>query len=174
MPLSAASNYWFNRQRCHIVKFYLEFCHMFILSPIKCMKHKLHSISNARSVTHLVNLSISSSSSNLYFSYYGRNYGFDYVMNNAFKPYLFNILSCSLKQFINFFPFSFCHYFMYPNNNLHKKLAVSEILNNLSLSLFWGPYSYNMCTCWVAIWSNSLNFFFLFFFFLSLFYVPQQ
>lgn len=67
-------------------------------------------------------------------------------MNNAFKPYLFIILSCSLKQFINiFFPF-FYHYFMYPNNNLHQKLAFSEILNNVSLSFFWGPYSYIMCT----------------------------
>ena len=77
LPLSAASYYWLNRQRCHIVKFYLEFCLMMILSPIKCMKHKLHSISNARSLTHLVNLSISNSSSCLHFSYYGRNYGFD-------------------------------------------------------------------------------------------------
>ena len=33
------------------------------------------------------------------------------------------------------FSFFFCHYFMYPNNNLHQKLAVSEILNNVSLSL---------------------------------------
>ena len=77
LPFSAANNNWFNRQRCHIVKFYLEFCLMMILSPIKRMKHKLHSISNARSLTHLVNLSISSSSSRLHFSYYGRNYGFD-------------------------------------------------------------------------------------------------
>ena len=60
-------------------------------------------------------------------------------MNNAFKPYLFIILSCSLKQFINFFfPFLFCHYFMYPNNNLHQKLAINEILNNVSLSLSFG------------------------------------
>ena len=77
LPLSAASYYWLNRQRCHILEFYLEFCLMMILSPIKCMKHKLHSISNARSLTHLVNLSISNSSSCLHFSYYGRNYGFD-------------------------------------------------------------------------------------------------
>ena len=77
LPLSVASNNWFNRQRCHILEFYLEFCLMMILSPIKCMKHKLHSISNAHSLTHLVNLSISSSSSSLHFSYYGRNYGFD-------------------------------------------------------------------------------------------------
>ena len=75
--LLAASNNWFNRQRSHIVKFFLEFCLMMILNPIKCMKHKLHSISNARSLTHLVNLSISSSSSSLHFSYCGRNYGFD-------------------------------------------------------------------------------------------------
>ena len=77
LPLSVASNNWFNRQRCHILEFSLEFCLMMILSPIKCMKHKLHSISNAHSLTHLVNLSISSSSSSLHFSYYGRNYGFD-------------------------------------------------------------------------------------------------
>ena len=77
LPLSAASNNWFNCQRWHIEKFYLEFCHMIILSPIKRIKHKLHSISNARSLTHLVNLSISSSSSRLHFSYYGRKYGFD-------------------------------------------------------------------------------------------------
>ena len=75
--LLAASNNWFHRQRCHIVKFYLEFCLLIILSPIKRMKHKLHSISNACSLTHLVNLSISSSSSRLHFSYCGRNYGFD-------------------------------------------------------------------------------------------------
>ena len=81
-------------------------------------------------------LSISSSSSSLHFSYYGRNYGFDSVINNGFESYLFIILSCSFKQFINFFSFFFfCHYFMYPNNNLHQKLAVSEILNNVSLSL---------------------------------------
>ena len=55
LPLSVASNNWFNRQRCHILEFYLEFCLMMILSPIKCMKHKLHSISNAHSLTHLVN-----------------------------------------------------------------------------------------------------------------------
>ena len=77
LPLSAASNNWFNRRRCQIVKFYLEFCLMMILSPIKCMKHKLDSISNAHSLTHLVNLSISSSSSSLHYSYYGRKYGFD-------------------------------------------------------------------------------------------------
>ena len=73
LPLSAASNNWFNHRRCQIVKFYLEFCLMMILSPIKRMKHKLHSISNARSPIHLVNFSISSSSSSLHFSYYGRN-----------------------------------------------------------------------------------------------------
>ena len=75
--LLAASNNWFNRQRSHIVKFFLEFCLMMILNPIECKKHKFHSISNARSLTHIVNLSISSSSSSLHFSYYGRNYGFD-------------------------------------------------------------------------------------------------
>ena len=107
LPLSAASNNWFNRQRCHIVEFYLEFNLLMILSPIECKKHKFHSISNARSLTHIVNLSISSSSSSLHFSYYGRNYGFDQVMNNPFKSYLFIILSCSLKQFINFFSFFF-------------------------------------------------------------------
>ena len=42
---------------------------------------------------------------------------------------------------------------MYPNNNLHQKLAVSEILNNVSLSLsFWGPYSYIMCTLFFFGW----------------------
>ena len=62
-------------------------------------------------------------------------------MNNAFKPYLFIILSCSLAQFIIFFLFFlflFCHYFMYPNNYLNQKLAVSEILNNVSLFFFFG------------------------------------
>ena len=34
LPLSATSNNWFNRQRCHIVKFYLEFCLMMILNPV--------------------------------------------------------------------------------------------------------------------------------------------
>ena len=85
LPLSAASNNWFNRQRCHIVEFYLEFNLLMILNPIECKKHKFHSISNARSLTHIVNLSISSSSSSLHFSYCGRNYGFDQVTNNAFK-----------------------------------------------------------------------------------------
>ena len=77
LPLSAASNNWFNHQRCHIVEFYLELNLLMILSPIECKKHKFHSISNARSLTHIVNLSISCSSSSLHFSYYGRNYGFD-------------------------------------------------------------------------------------------------
>ena len=27
---------------------------------------------------------------------------------------------------------------MYPNNNLHQKLAINEILNNVSLSLSFG------------------------------------
>ena len=106
-------------------------------------------------------------------------------MNNAFKPYLFIILSCSLEQFINFFFLFFCHYFMYPNNNLHQKLAVSEILNNvsLSLSLFWGPYSYIMCTCFFFLgWMHyvyqwvkeeklsiqNMNFFLIFFIFYTL------
>ena len=78
-------------------------------------------------------------------------------MNNAFKPYLFIILSCSLKQFVNFFFFLFfCHYFMYPNNNLNQKLAVNEILNNVSLSLsfFWGPYTYIMFTFFL-FWLDS-------------------
>ena len=67
-------------------------------------------------------------------------------MNNAFKPYLFIILSCSWKKFIILFFFLFiCHYFMYPNNNLHQKLAVSEILNNVSLSLFLGDPKATSC-----------------------------
>ena len=43
---------------------------------------------------------------------------------------------------------------MYPNNNLHQKLAINDILNNvsLSLSLFWGPYSYIMCTFFFFFW----------------------
>ena len=58
--------------------------------------------------------------------------------NHIFSSYWVAAWSNSL---IFFFPFLFCHYFMYPNNNLHKKLAVSEILNNvsLSLSLFGDP-----------------------------------
>ena len=64
--------------------------------------------------------------------------------NLIFSSYWVAVWSNSL---IFFFPF-FCHYFMYPNNNLHQKLAINDILNNvsLSLSLFWGPYSYIMCT----------------------------
>ena len=58
------------------------------------------------------------------------------------------------------FSFFFCHYFMYPNNNLHQKLAVSEILNNvslsLSLSLFWGPDTYIMCTFFFLFWLDAL------------------
>ena len=34
LPLSAASNSWFNCPRCHVVKFSLEFCLMMILSPM--------------------------------------------------------------------------------------------------------------------------------------------
>ena len=60
-------------------------------------------------------------------------------MNNAFKLFLFIILSCGLKQFIIiiFFLLFFIHYFMYPNNNLHQKLAINEILNNISLYRFF-------------------------------------
>lgn len=64
-------------------------------------------------------------------------------LNHIFSSYWVAVWSNSLI----FFSFFFCHYFMYPNNNLHRKLAVSELLNNVSLSLsFWGPYSYIMCT----------------------------
>ena len=51
--------------------------------------------------------------------------------NHIFSSYWVVVWSNSLI----FFSFFFCHYFMYPNNNLHQKLAVSEILNNVSLSL---------------------------------------
>ena len=40
-----------------------------------------------------------------------------------------------MKQLINFFFLFICHYFMYHKNNLYQKLAVNEILNNVSLSL---------------------------------------
>ena len=43
---------------------------------------------------------------------------------------------------------------MYPKNNLHQKLAVSEILNNVSLSFFWGPKSYIMWTFLFFDWMH--------------------
>ena len=54
--------------------------------------------------------------------------------NHFFSSYWVAVWSNSIIFFFLFFLF-FCHYFMYHNNNLHQKLAVSEILNNVSLSL---------------------------------------
>ena len=52
--------------------------------------------------------------------------------NHIFWSYWVAVWSNSL---IIFFLFFLCHYLMYQNSNLHQKLAVSEILNNVSLSL---------------------------------------
>ena len=41
---------------------------------------------------------------------------------------------------------------MYPNNNLHQKLAINEILNNVSLSLSFGDPIATSCVLFFFFW----------------------
>ena len=45
---------------------------------------------------------------------------------------------------------------MYPNNNLHQKLAINEILNNVSLSLSFGDPIATSCVLFFFFWLDAL------------------